>query len=232
MRILLVEDTADLADAIVRRLRRSGHAVDWEADGEAAQDLLRHQTYDLVILDIMLPGRDGFAILKGLRARGDPTPVLVLTARSEIEDRVGALDVGADDYLPKPFDFRELEARCRALLRRRQGIATSVTSYGNLTFDRAARTVTIDGVAVDLPNREYRMLEIFLGSIGRVLTKDEIASQLFGFDDEAGPNAIELYVARLRKKLRNTPVTIRTLRGLGYMASVEARPEGGLRAND
>ncbi|HET8728014.1 MAG TPA: winged helix-turn-helix domain-containing protein, partial [Alphaproteobacteria bacterium] len=152
--------------------------------------------------------------------RGDATPVLVLTARSEVDDRVSALDIGADDFLMKPFDFREFEARCRALLRRRQGIATGVSSYGNLVFDRSARTVTIDGAPVALPNREYRMLEIFLGSLGRVLNKGELAEQLFGFNDDVGPNAIELYVARLRKRLSGTPVSIRTLRGLGYVAEL------------
>lgn len=222
MRILLVEDTEDLAEAIVRRVRRSGHAVDWAADGALADDILRSQRYDLVVLDITLPGRSGHDILKGLRQRGDATPVLVLTARSEIDDRVSALDLGADDYLVKPFDFRELEARCRALLRRRQGIADNASSYGNMVFDRAARQLRIDGAAVELPNREYRLLEIFLGSLGRVLSKADLAEQLFGFDDEAGPNAIELYVARLRKRLNGTPVSIRTLRGLGYVA--ELRP--------
>lgn len=221
MRILLVEDTEDLAEAIVRRVRRSGHAIDWETDGALAEETLRVQRYDLVILDITLPRRDGHAILDGLRRRNDSTPVLVLTARSEVDDRVSALDLGADDYLVKPFDFREFEARCRALLRRRQGIAANVTRYGNLAFDRSARLVTIDDAVIDLPNREYRMLEIFLGSLGRVLSKADLAEQLFGFDDEAGPNAIELYVARLRKRLGGTPVTIRTLRGLGYVAELK-----------
>src|SRR3546814_8625591 len=166
MRILLVEDTEDLAEAIGRRVRRSGHASDWEADGALADEILRVQRYDLVVLDITLPGRSGHAILKGLRRRNDSTPVLVLTARSEVDDRVSALDLGADDYLVKPFDFREFEARCRALLRRRQGIAGNVSSDGNMVFDRSARLVTIDGTAIEFPNREYRLLEIFL-EIGR-----------------------------------------------------------------
>ncbi|HEY9548133.1 MAG TPA: response regulator, partial [Kiloniellaceae bacterium] len=199
----------------------SGHAIDWEADGALADEILRVQRYDLVVLDITLPGRSGYAILKGLRRRNDSTPVLVLTARSEVDDRVSALDLGADDYLVKPFDFREFEARCRALLRRRQGIAGNVSRYGNMVFDRSARLVTIDGAAIEFPNREYRLLEIFLGSLGRVLSKNDLAEQLFGFDDEAGPNAIELYVARLRKRLNGTPVSIRTLRGLGYVAELQ-----------
>lgn len=135
MRILVVEDDADLGDALVRRLRREGHAVDWQDDGKNADEVLRYQRYDLVVLDIGLPRRDGFAVLRALRARGELTPVLMLTARSNIEDRVDALDVGADDYLSKPFDSREFDARCRALLRRSQGLASGITVTGELTFD-------------------------------------------------------------------------------------------------
>lgn len=217
MRILVVEDDPDLGDAVLRRLSREGHAVDWQRDGQSADEVLRYQRYELIVLDIGLPRRDGFSILRHLRSRGERTPVLMLTARSEIEDRVGALDVGADDYLSKPFDFREFDARCRALLRRSQGLASSVTRIGGLVFDRTAKTATLDDEPLGLPNREYRLLEIFIGNLGRVLSKDDIASQLFDFDDEAGANAIELYVGRLRKKLGDT-LTIRTMRGLGYVA--------------
>ena len=216
MRILVVEDDADLGDAIQRRLRKEGYAVDWQGDGQAADEILRYQNYELVVLDIGLPRRDGFSILRGLRARGDRTPVLMLTARSEIEDRVGALDVGADDFLPKPFDFREFDARCRALLRRSQGIASGVTRLGQLVFDRSAKSVMIGNTLVDLPRREYRLLEILIGNLGRVLSKDDISSQLFDFDDEAGANAIEVYIGRLRKKMGDT-LRIRNLRGLGYI---------------
>ncbi|WP_316978590.1 response regulator transcription factor [Shumkonia mesophila] len=221
MRILVVEDAADLAEAIVLRFRRSGHALDRAASGEEAIEFLEGNTYDLVILDIMLPGMDGYAVLRALRLRHDTTPVLVLTARAEIDDRVSALDIGADDYVTKPFDFRELEARARALLRRRQGIASGVTEHGNLTFDRSSRRVTVGGDPIVLPNREFRILEIFLGNLGRVITKDDITDQLYGFDDAPGPNAIELYIARLRKKLKGSSVTIRTLRGIGYVADLE-----------
>lgn len=219
MRILVVEDDPDLGDAILRRLRREGHAADWLDDGGAADDVLRYQRYDLIVLDIGLPGMDGFSILGTLRCRNDKTPVLMLTARSQIEDRVDALDVGADDYLSKPFDFREFDARCRALLRRSQGIASGSTKFGRLLFNQSAKTLCLDDEPLSLPNREYRLLEIFLGNLGRVLDKDQIASQLFDFDTEAGPNAIELYVGRLRRKLGGA-VTIRTLRGLGYVAEV------------
>lgn len=217
MRILLVEDDADLGDAVLRRLRREGYAVDWQQDGQSANEVLRYQRYELVILDIGLPRMDGHAILRAMRNRGDRAPVLMLTARSDIEDRVGALDVGADDYLSKPFDSREFDARCRALLRRSQGIASGTSTIGRLTFDRSAKSASLDGVPLDLPRREYRLLEIFVGNLGRVLSKDDIASQLFDFDDDAGANAIELYVGRLRKRLGDA-LTIRTVRGLGYVA--------------
>lgn len=225
MRILVVEDDPDLGDAVQRRLRREGHATDWQRDGQSAEEVLRYQQYELVILDIGLPRRDGFAILRALRARGQRTPVLMLTARSEVEDRVGALDVGADDYLSKPFDFREFDARCRALLRRSQGIASGSTTLGELVFDRSAKTVMIGSTLIDLPRREYRLLEILIGNLGRVLSKEYISSQLFDFDDEAGANAIEVYVGRLRRKL-GEHLVIRTMRGMGYVAEAR-RPTDG-----
>lgn len=224
MRILVVEDDVDLGDALMRRLRRDGHAVDWAQDGEAANDILSYQTYEVVVLDIELPGMNGFEILRELRLRGSKTPVLMLTARSNIEDRVDALDVGADDYLSKPFDYREFDARCRALLRRSQGLATGTTQIGDLLFDRGAKAVRVGDTQLILPNREYRLLEILIGNLGRVLSKDQISSQLFDFDDEAGPNAIELYIGRLRRKLGEDDLAIRTVRGLGYVA--EAVPRG------
>lgn len=217
MRILVVEDDADLGDALLRQLRREGHAVDWQRNGAVADDVLRYQEYELVVLDVGLPGRNGFDVLRALRKRDDRTPVLMLTARSDIEDRISALDVGADDYLAKPFDFRELYARCRALMRRSQGIASGTTTIGRLMFDRSARIVRIGDEQLSLPNREFRMLEIFVGNLGKALTKEQIASQLFDFDDEAGDNAIELYVGRLRRKLGDA-LSIRTVRGAGYIA--------------
>jgi two-component system response regulator TctD len=227
MRILLVEDNADLADAIVRRMRRSGHAVDWQADGARAAGVLRYQAFDLVVLDIGLPGQDGMSLLSGLRERGDGTPVLMLTARDGIEDRVAALDVGADDYLAKPFDFREFEARCRVLMRRSRGHASAALQVGSLIFDSAAHQVTLAGEPVELPNREFRLLEILLGRLGQVVSKDEIGKGLFGFDDEVGPNAIELYVGRLRKRLGETPLRIVTVRGAGYKAEAAVERTDG-----
>jgi two-component system response regulator TctD len=221
VRILIVEDDKDLGDALLRQLRREGHAVDWQSDGAAADEVLRYQQYELIVLDIGLPRKNGFEILKALRTRGASTPVLMLTARSAVEDRVTALDVGADDYLAKPFDFREFYARCRALMRRSQGIASGITTVGRLVFDRNAKLVAIGDTQLSLPNREFRLLEIFVGNLGKSLSKEQIAAQLFDFDDDAGDNAIELYVGRLRRKLGDA-LTIRTIRGIGYLAEAQS----------
>ena len=216
MRIFLVEDTRDVGEAISRRLEKVGHTVDWQTDGQAAADILEFTDYDLVILDVMLPGLDGFEILRHLRARKKTTPVLVLTARSEIEDRVGALDLGADDYLVKPFDFRELEARTRVLLRRRQGDPTNLIECGDLVLDRNSRSVRVGTREVQLKRREITLLEVLAARPGRVFSKDELLDRLFGFDENVNPNAVELYVGRLRKKIEGSSVRIVTIRGLGY----------------
>ena len=222
MRILIVEDACDLADAIARRLRKLGHAVDTAEDGEEADELLRREQYHLIVLDLMLPGIDGKEVLGRLRRRRTRTPVLVLTARSGVDDKVGLLDQGADDYLVKPFDFRELEARCRALLRRPQGMAASAVEFGNLVFDNGAKRVSVDGATVELSAREFRLLELLLANLDRVLSKDALLDQLFGLDGAVAPNAVELYVSRLRRKLERTAVKIRTLRGLGYVTELVA----------
>ena len=222
MRLLIVEDTADLAEAIAGRLRKLGYAVDTAADGEEADELLRQESYHLVVLDLMLPGIGGKEVLHRLRQRRSRTPVLVLTARSDVDDKVGALDYGADDYLVKPFDFRELEARCRALLRRPHGMAASAVAFGNLVFDGAAKRVSVADRPVELGSREFRLLELLLANLDRVLSKDALLDQLFGLEDAVAPNAIELYVSRLRRKLEGSTVKIRTLRGLGYVAELDA----------
>ncbi|NUS66735.1 MAG: response regulator transcription factor [Ensifer adhaerens] len=216
MRIFLVEDTRDVGEAISRRLEKVGHTVDWQTDGQAAADILEFTDYDLVILDVMLPGLDGFEILRHLRARKKTTPVLVLTARSEIEDRVGALDLGADDYLVKPFDFRELEARTRVLLRRHQGDPTNLIECGDLVLDRNSRSVRVGSREVQLKRREITLLEVLAARPGRVFSKDELLDRLFGFDENVNSNAVELYVGRLRKKIEGSSVRIVTIRGLGY----------------
>ncbi|HPY40407.1 MAG TPA: response regulator transcription factor [Thiolinea sp.] len=224
MRLLLVEDTADLAEAIVERLTQDGHAVDWLNDGEQALKVLSYQSYSLVILDLGLPKLDGMRVLKHLRTENNKTPVLVLTARSGIDDRVQALDIGADDYLVKPVDLRELSARCRAVLRRNHGEAASIVHYGNLQFDRSASRLIIDNEVIELPRRELCILDLLLNHQGRALSKSQLADQLCSFadhDELPSDNAIELYVGRLRKKLTGSGVSIKTLRGIGYLLYVE-----------
>jgi two-component system response regulator TctD len=223
MRILVVEDQEDLAAAIAGRLQKRGYAVDTVMDGREADERLRRESYHLVVLDLILPGLDGKAVLQELRRRRSMTPVLVLTARSEVEDKVGVLDDGADDYLVKPFDFRELEARCQALLRRPHGIAASTVRFGNLAFDAAARRVTVAGQPVELTGREFRLLELLLANLGWVLGKGVLLDRLSGREEAAGPNTIELCDSRLRRKLDGATVHVRTLRGIGYVAEVASR---------
>lgn len=221
MRVLVVEDTEVLGQAICDRLTSLGHGADLITDGNKANEILKYQAVDLIILDLNLPGLSGLKVLQQLRGRLNDTPVLILTARDQIDDRILLLDAGADDYLTKPFNFRELEARCRALLRRHHGYSANTTEHGNLTVNRDARQVLVDGVVQPITNREFRLLEIFLGHLGRILSKDEISEHLFNFDEPPGANAIELYVGRLRKKLLGSALEISTLRGLGYVAEIK-----------
>lgn len=223
MRLLVVEDDEHLGDAVSCCLKQDGYGVDWERDGGAADEILRYQSYDAIVVDICLPGLDGISILRGLRARGDKTPVLILTARAAIDDRIDALDLGADDYISKPFDAREFLARCRALLRRSKGDATDRIVMGSFVFDGIAKVVKIDDTQILLPNREFRLLELLLRNPGRVMDKEQIAEQLFDFDHDVGPNAIEVYIARLRKKLA-AGLSIKTVRGLGYVVEPLADP--------
>ena len=217
MRILLVEDNVDLGDAVESKLRLAGHSVEWVRDGDAAISWSRHGVWDAIVLDIMLPGKDGFAVLRNLRASGQDTPVLVVTARAEIEDKVDMLDLGADDYLVKPFDLRELEARLRALMRRPAGQSSSVVQYGNLGIDLAGRTASIDGVLLDLGRREFGLLEVLLAHIGQTVAKERLMTQMFQVED-VSTNALELLVSRLRKKLGDSSIDIVTVRGVGYQA--------------
>lgn len=215
MRLMIVEDDEPIGRAIVGILRQQGYAVDWEQDGAQAAEVLAYQAYDAIVIDIGLPGTDGISILRDLRRRGIATPVLMLTARTGIDDRVNALDFGADDYLAKPFDPREFLARCRALLRRHDGQGSDRIEIGEVVFDGTGKTLTVGDVRMILPNREFRLLEILLRRRGQFLSKDQIAEHLFDFTDEVGPNAIEVYVGRLRRKLGDA-LHIRTVRGLGY----------------
>lgn len=222
MRILLVEDTRDVGEAIVQRLTRIGHAVDWQTHGDEAMAVIEGgATYDLAIFDVMLPGTDGFTLLRRMRSLGSNTPALVLTARSRIEDRVDALDIGADDYLVKPFDFRELEARVRALMRRSGGDATNLLHCGDITIDRLTRMVKVGGMEVHLKRRELTLLEILAGRPGRVFSKDDLLDRMFGFDEAPTANAVEVYVGRLRQKIEGAKARIVTVRGFGYQMLID-----------
>lgn len=216
MRILVVEDDAEIGAAIRGRLSRLGHAVDLETDGGVANGLLAVETFDLIVLDVMLPTLDGFAILRNLRAAGRTTPLLLLTARSAIDDRVSGLALGADDYLVKPFDYREFEARVQALLRRGSGHAHDVIKLGGLVIDRTNRLAELDNKPFPLSRQEFALLEILASRPQRVFSKEELLTLLFNFDKEPSANAVEQYVTRVRKKLQGAAVEIRTVRGVGY----------------
>ena len=216
MKFLLVEDNPDLAQAVVSRLRLDGHVIDHAEKLDDASAFVATGEYDLILLDIMLPDGDGRDFLKQQRARGLDTPVIVLTARSQVSDRVGSLDLGADDYLTKPFDHAELEARCRAVLRRRSGSSKTRVELGGIVFDPVAGSLLVRGTPVTLRNRELRLLELFLNARGQVFSKQKLADRLFSYENDVSENAIEVYVGRLRKHLEHSDLTITTMRGLGY----------------
>jgi len=222
VRILIIEDDSVLADGLSRTLRHADYAVDAASTGVEADHVLAAQSYDLVILDLGLPGLDGFEVLRRMRRRGSTVPVLVLTARDALQDRVKGLDLGADDYMIKPFDLPELEARVRALIRRGQSGGASVLSHGALVLDTAGGRATLGGEPLDLSARELGVLEVLMMRAGRVVNKEQLAEQLYGWDEEVGPNAIEVYVHRLRRKLEPAGVNIRTIRGLGYLLEKDA----------
>ncbi len=217
MRLLIVEDDALIADGLVRAMRAAGHAVDHAPDGVTADDALRQYPYSLVILDLGLPKLDGIEVLKRLRQRDSSVPVLVLTARDALTDRIAGLDAGADDYLVKPFDLPEFEARVRALLRRRQTSIAGRIRIGDLIVDATGRSAYFGDIRVELSSREFGVLETLARRAGRVVSKDQLLEALTGWDEDVGTNAIEVYVHRLRRKLEPASVQIRTLRGLGYL---------------
>jgi DNA-binding response OmpR family regulator len=215
MRYLLVEDNQELAEAVIGRLVLDGHAVDHASTLSEAEDCLAVASYDLILLDVMLPDGDGRVFLARSRTRLE-TPVIVLTARSQVSDRVGALDQGADDYITKPFDFSELEARCRAVLRRRGGAARNQISLGACVFDALSGTLSRGDTVLELKNREIRLLEVFARHPGQILSKAHLMDRLFSYDTAVTENAIEVYVGRLRRRIEAVGLRIETVRGLGY----------------
>ena len=216
MRILLVEDNEPLAEALAQLLAGAGYAVDRVGDGVSAEALSAAERFDLIILDLNLPEMDGLAVLRRLRARQDPAAVLVLTARGAPEDRIKGLDLGADDYMVKPFDIGEFEARVRSLLRRQAGLRAAEVRLGAVTLDLAARRFSAEGQALDLPAREHALLELLFMRAGKVVTKEAIVQSLTSLEDSLSDNAIEQYASRLRRRLAPLGVTLRTARGIGY----------------
>jgi len=216
MRILIAEDDSILADGLIRSLRQSGYAVDLVTNGADADSALSLQTFDLLILDLGLPTLPGLEVLRRLRARNSSLPVMILTAADSVEQRVNGLDLGADDYMAKPFALTELEARVRALTRRGAGGGPTIVRHGQLAFDQVGRVATLNDQFVELSARELGLLEILLQRVGRLVSKEQLVDHLCEWGDEVSNNAIEVYVHRLRKKLEPGGVQIATVRGLGY----------------
>ena len=221
MRIVIIEDNETLANATAYRLRDRGHSADVLHDGDEADTFLARDGADLVVLDINLPGRSGLEVLRGLRTRGDGTPVILLSARSDTSDRVAGLDMGADDYLVKPFEMDELEARIRALSRRKNLDYGARESFGALDFDRVARQVLADGKMLDIPRRELAVLECLLERRGRIVPKAQLTDHVYGTGADVDDTAVEPHVSRLRRRLSDHGVSIKTARGLGYMIEVK-----------
>lgn len=216
MKFLLIEDNSDLAQAVMSRMAIDGHVIDHAAKIEDALVFSETSEYDLILLDIMLPDGDGREFLAHHRKRSKDTPVIVLTARSQISDRINILDLGADDYVTKPFDHAELQARIRAVLRRNKGAAQTIQTLGDISFDPVAGRMTVKGRTISLRNRELRLMELLINAPGQIFSKQKLFDRLFSYDDEISENAIEVYVGRLRKHLDCSNVKISTHRGLGY----------------
>jgi two-component system response regulator QseB len=219
MRILLVEDDIMIGESLEQALAQSGHAVDWLRDGTSADTALRAQAFDMVLLDLGLPGREGLEVLRRLRARGDALPVIILTARESLSDRVSGLDAGADDYLTKPFELKELEARIRALERRHFGFHKPLLQCGELTLDPVAHEVRFHGEVVALSAREYQILHLLVRRPGAIVSRADLEEQLYNWQTEIESNAVEVHIHRLRQKLDSR--IIRTVRGLGYQVVAE-----------
>jgi len=220
MKLLIVEDNHTIAESIQKGLQTHGYAVDVAYDGLDGFDLAINETYDVILLDLMLPGKNGMEICSELRSEGNTTPILMLTARGSLEDKVGGLQTGADDYLVKPFQFAELVARVQALARRQKAFQHEVLEYDDVRVDTAAMTVLRDDVPISLSKREFSLLVYLLKNAGRVLSKDQILEAVWEFDADVLPNTVEVYVGYLRAKLEkpfsSKPTFIKTVRGFGY----------------
>ena len=225
MRILVVEDEEKVASFVKKGLEQSAHVVDWVNNGEEGLEYALMNEYDAIVLDLMLPGRDGLSVVRELRLRGKSVPVLALTARGALEDRVQGLDAGCDDYLAKPFAFDELLARLRAIMRRQSGATTraSKLEYGGVTLDPVTRAVTRDGKAIELTNKEYGLLDLLLRHPGQVFTRTAILENVWGYDFDAESNVLEVYMNFLRKKIDKPGQTklLHTVRGVGYVMREE-----------
>lgn len=217
MRLLLIEDSAELAKWLAKALHGGGYAVDVTHDGQAADHLLFSQTYDAVILDLGLPTMDGLTVLRRLRARSNNVPVMVLTARGELNDRITGLNLGADDYLAKPFDLSELEARLHALIRRAHGVSTPVIKLGPLSYESVGRVFGLNGSTLVLRPKEHAVLEVLLLRAGKAISKEKLFDKVFSVDATTGQDVVEIYIHRLRKQFLNSGISIVTLRGLGYL---------------
>ena len=216
MKVLIVEDTVELARALRDFFALGGHSADIAGDLSSAQDYLSVSHFDMVLLDIMLPDGDGRGLLKSIRKRDDSIPIIVMTAKSEISDRIDVLDIGADDYIVKPFEFAELEARCRAVLRRQKGQNQTKLSYGSVSLFPLLATLEFKNKQQNLRNRELRLLEIFFNNPEIIHSKEQLTDRLFSLSEEVTDNTIEVYVGRVRKKLVGSGLEIITMRGLGY----------------
>jgi len=222
MNILLIEDDAVLADGLIHTLSGSGYVVTVATTGCYAQQLLTAQDFDLIVLDLGLPDMDGLELLRKIRQRKLPLPIMILTARDSVNDRITGIEQGADDYMSKPFDLKELEARIHALIRRCYGGFNDVIVLGKLTLEPRNHRLSVDGQPLALSAREYGVLEILLLQAGKVVSKDRIAQRLAADDDALTDNAVEIYIHRLRKRLESYGVLIRTVRGLGYLLEASA----------
>lgn len=216
MRLLVAEDDAAIAESLLRSLRAAGYAVEWAKNGEEAEDALAASEFDVLILDLGLPRKSGMEVLKGLRARASKLPVLILTALDDVDNRVRGLDSGADDYLRKPYEFAELDARVRALARRGASERPTVITLGPLSYDRVARLAQLDGRDLDLSAREANLLEVLLQRAGHLVSRAQLASQLGDWGEDVSSGAIEMYVGRLRKRLEPAGIRIVAVPGLGF----------------